>query len=314
MILIDPKRVELADYEGVPHLMVPVVKEIKQAANALKWAVLEMDDRYKLFATHGTRNIEAFNKKAAGDPILQPIHHLVIIIDELADLMMTSPQDVEDAICRLAQMARAVGIHLVLATQRPSVNVITGLIKANIPSRIAFSVASQIDSRTILDGAGAEKLLGGGDMLYIPVGSPKPIRLQGCFVSDGEIKRTAEHWRSIARPQYDEEILEEREGFGADGEPGEGERDPLFDEAVKISIQSQQGSASLLQRKLKVGYARASRLVDQMETAGLVGSADGSKAREVLVGWEWFEERARQKAQRETPEEAGGSPGAGETP
>lgn len=279
LILIDPKRVELSGYNGLPHLLVPVITEAEKAAAALRWTVLEMENRYRLFAEAGARNIAAYNEGRA-DP-LDRMPFIVVIIDELADLMMQDGRNTEEPIVRIAQKARATGIHLVLATQRPSVNVVTGLIKANIPSRIAFAMASQVDSRTVLDAPGAEDLIGRGDMLFQPSDAPKPIRLQGVFVSDKEIEAVVDHWRAQGVPDYRLEIIESAPSSGAGSSGGiqEGERDRLFDEAVSVIQEHDRASASLLQRRLRIGYARAARIIDQLEAAGFIGAFDGSNAR-----------------------------------
>jgi DNA segregation ATPase FtsK/SpoIIIE-like protein len=280
MVLMDLKRVELSGYNGLPHLMVPVITEPERAKAALKWAVAEMENRYRRFAGATARNIAGFNETRADPADRMP--YLVIIIDELADLMMREGKNVEDPIVRLAQKARATGIHLVLATQRPSVNVVTGLIKANFPSRIAFAMASQIDSRTILDMPGAEDLIGRGDMLFQPADLPRPIRLQGVFVSDKEIGNICEHWRAEAEPHYDMGIIESgEEGEGFTEQPDE-EADRLLLDAVGVIQEYDRASASLLQRRLKVGYARAARIIDQLEARGYIGPFDGSNARPVL--------------------------------
>jgi len=281
LILVDPKRVELTSYNNIPHLLTPVIVEVDKILSALKWATGEMDRRYKIFAERGVRNIDAYNELSG----FQAMPYIVIIIDELADLMMFAPVEVEDAIARLAQMARAVGIHLVIATQRPSVNVITGLIKANVPCRIAFNVSSMIDSRVILDTPGAEKLLGRGDMLYVPPEQAKPTRIQGAYVSDKEVKKLVEFLKSKNVPvEYTEEILSQpvssKKGGGSAGGDG---RDPDFEQAVRIVCQFKQASSSFLQRKMAIGYAKAARLIDQLEEAGVVGQAEGSKPRDVLV-------------------------------
>jgi S-DNA-T family DNA segregation ATPase FtsK/SpoIIIE len=285
LILVDPKIVELSQWNGIPHLLTPVITEPEKVLSALRWAVGEMERRYKSFAEVGARNIDSYNEMSG----FQALPYIVIILDELADLMMFAPVEIEDAIVRLAQMARAVGIHLVLATQRPSVDVITGLIKANIPSRIAFNVVSQIDSRVIIDVPGAEKLLGKGDMLYVPPDASKPFRIQGVYVSDNEINKLIDFLKKTGvEPQYTEEIVtmpisKIAKGMGA-GLSGDADgRDDLFEEAVKVVVQYDRASASLLQRRLKVGYARAARLLDELESAGVVGIADGSKPRDVLV-------------------------------
>jgi S-DNA-T family DNA segregation ATPase FtsK/SpoIIIE len=282
MILMDLKRVELASYNGLPHLLVPVITEPERAKAALKWAVNEMEGRYRRFAGASARNIKGYNETRADPDDRMP--YIVIIIDELADLMMREGKNVEDPIVRLAQKARATGIHMVLATQRPSVNVVTGLIKANFPSRIAFAMASQIDSRTILDAPGAEDLIGRGDMLYQPSDLPRPMRLQGVFVSDPEIHRVTEHWRNqIDNPHYDMGIVEtDDEGSGSVDDLADEEADRLLPDAVEVIREYDRASASLLQRRLKVGYARAARMIDQLEARGYIGAFDGSNARPVL--------------------------------
>ncbi len=278
LILIDPKRVELTQYNGIPHLYAPVIVEPDKVLSALRWVIQEMDRRYKDFSEQGVRNIDAYNE-LAGFPALP---YMVIIIDELADIIMFAPNDVEDAICRIAQMARATGIHLIVSTQRPSVDVITGLIKANIPCRIAFNVSSQVDSRVIIDTPGAEKLLGKGDMLFIPPDQAKPTRIQGTFVSDGEIKRLIEFIKKAGiAPVYTEEVtkMPVKTQLGrAEGE----EHDELFEDAVRILINFDRASASLFQRRLKIGYARAARILDQLEAVNIIGPAEGSKSREVF--------------------------------
>lgn len=279
MIMIDPKMVELSLYNGIPHLSVPVVTEPEKAAAVLKAVVAEMENRYKLFAARGVRDLTRYNQSLKKDEAALP--YVVVIIDELADLMMIAPVEVEDAICRLAQMARATGIHLVVATQRPSVDVITGLIKANIPSRIAFAVSSQVDSRTILDSAGAEQLLGRGDMLFSPVGALKPLRVQGALVLDDELKKVTEYWRGQGSPDYVEAFLQADKVEKT--EKNRGEEDELFWDAVKLVIDYGQASASLLQRRFRIGYTRAARLVDMMEERGFVGPHEGSKPRGVLI-------------------------------
>lgn len=294
LLLVDPKVVELGVYNGIPHLLVPVVTDPRKAAGALGWAVTEMLNRYKLFADSSVRDIKGYNEMAAQQS-LELLPEIVIIIDELADLMMAAPNEVEDAICRLAQMARAAGMHLIIATQRPSVDVITGVIKANIPSRIAFSVSSQVDSRTIIDSGGAEKLLGKGDMLFFPMGMPKPTRLQCCFVSDKEVEAVVDYIkRSGESAEYDDSILDEidRQAEASANKKGkkseedvEGgdEVDPLLDKAIEVVIESGQASTSYLQRRLKVGYSRAARIIDQMEQKGVIGPFEGSKPRAVLM-------------------------------
>jgi S-DNA-T family DNA segregation ATPase FtsK/SpoIIIE len=283
LILIDPKRVELTGYNGLPHLALPVLVESHQAAAALRWAVAEMDRRYKMFSAEGVRNIAAYNDKAT-QRLAKQLPYIVIVIDELADLMMVAAGEIEELICRIAQLARAVGIHLVIATQRPSTDIITGLIKANIPSRIAFAVGSQVDSRVILDTGGAEKLLGRGDMLYQPVDAGKPTRIQGAFVSDPEVEAVVNFWKSQGGPRFMEEILEE--GTGSEwerGETTERKLDPLFARAARAVAAEGSASVSLVQRKFNVGYSRAGRIVDQLAEHHVVGSYQGSKSREVLV-------------------------------
>jgi S-DNA-T family DNA segregation ATPase FtsK/SpoIIIE len=282
MILMDLKRVELAAYNGLPQLLVPVITEPERAKAALKWAVNEMEGRYRRLAGATARNIRAFNETRADPEDRMP--YIVIVIDELADLMMREGKNVEDPIVRLAQKARATGIHMVLATQRPSVNVVTGLIKANFPSRIAFAMASQIDSRTILDAPGAEDLIGRGDMLYQPSDLPRPMRLQGVFVSDNEIARVVTHWKDqIDDPRYDLAIIESDEGgTGSVDDLADEEADRLLPDAIEVIREYDRASASLLQRRLKVGYARAARMIDQLEARGYIGAFDGSNARVVL--------------------------------
>jgi S-DNA-T family DNA segregation ATPase FtsK/SpoIIIE len=282
MILVDLKRVELAAYNGLPHLLVPVITEPERAKAALKWAVNEMENRYRRFAGATARNIRAFNEGRADPEDRMP--YIVLIVDELADLMMREGKHVEEPIVRLAQKARATGIHMVLATQRPSVNVVTGLIKANFPSRIAFAMASQIDSRTILDTPGAEDLIGRGDMLYQPSDLPRPMRLQGVFVSDHEIGLVTAHWKDqIEDPHYDMSITEsDEDGTAAAGDLGDEDADRLLPDAVEVIREYDRASASLLQRRLKVGYARAARIIDQLEARGYIGAFDGSNARVVL--------------------------------
>jgi S-DNA-T family DNA segregation ATPase FtsK/SpoIIIE len=317
MIMIDPKMLELSVYEGIPHLLAPVVTDMKQAANALRWCVAEMERRYQLMAAMGVRNIAGFNRKVkdandAGKPIkdpvmtarasndptldqrtipdLEPLPYIVVVIDELADLMMIVGKKVEELIARLAQKARASGIHLILATQRPSVDVITGLIKANIPTRMAFQVSAKVDSRTILDQSGAESLLGNGDMLYLPPGNAVPTRIHGAYVSDEEVHRVVQALKTATPPNYIEEVLsgpsQPIPGFPADGEGAEGgdsEQDALYDQAVKIVLVERKPSISYVQRRLKIGYNRAARLIESMEAAGLVGPLQSNGAREVLV-------------------------------
>jgi DNA segregation ATPase FtsK/SpoIIIE, S-DNA-T family len=306
LIMIDPKRLELNLYEDVPHLYTPIVTEPKQAANVLRRATLEMENRLRKLAEHGVRNIEQYNKMFESDTPLnlfedaagreRPLPYIVIVIDELADLMMVEPQGVEESITRLAQMARAVGIHLILSTQRPSVDVITGLIKANMPSRIAFRVASKVDSRTILDSNGAEALLGRGDMLFIPPGSARLTRLHGPLVTEKEIGKVVDWWKAQSQPQYNEEFLKpvkdrERDAEVAENDEEEdAELDEVYEEAVRLVVESGKASTSLLQRRLRLGYGRAARLIDMMEKDGIVSAPDGSKPREVLKRPEWLRE------------------------
>jgi S-DNA-T family DNA segregation ATPase FtsK/SpoIIIE len=301
-IMVDPKRLELGMYEDIPHLLTPVVMDPKLAANALRWAVREMEERYKTLAAFGVRNIEQYNRniramqaeKKPGEPLLddkgneiKPLPFIVVLIDELADLMMVAGNEVEESIARLAQMARAIGIHLVLATQRPSVDVITGLIKANLPARISFRVSSKIDSRTILDGNGAEQLLGKGDMLYLPPASSRFVRLHGPYISEQESARLASFLRKQGKPTYDTTVTADEKGAQ---EHQEFEKDELYDEAARIVVSSGQASISYLQRRLRIGFSRAARLVDMMEMDGLVSAAAGGKPREVLVKKDYFEE------------------------
>jgi len=283
MILIDPKRVELTGYNGLPHLALPVLVESHQAAAALRWAVAEMDRRYKLFSAEGVRNIAGYNDRAA-QKLARPLPYVVIVIDELADLMMVAAGEIEELICRIAQLARAVGIHLIIATQRPSTDIITGLIKANIPSRIAFAVGSQVDSRVILDASGAEKLLGRGDMLYQPVDAGKATRIQGAFVSDPEVEGVVTFWKSQAEPRYMDEILEEGPGTEWEGERREERKlDPLFARSARAVAAEGAASVSLVQRKFNVGYSRAGRIVDQLAEHRVIGGYQGSKSREVMM-------------------------------
>ena len=291
LILIDPKVVELAEYNGIPHLLMPVVTEPKKAAGALGSAVAEMEKRYKLFAETGVREIKSYNKLAETRDDLEKLPYVAIIIDELADLMMVAGKEVEDYICRIAQKARAAGMHLIVATQRPSVDVITGLIKANIPARIAFAVSSQIDSRTILDGGGAEKLLGMGDMLFLPLGASKPIRVQGTYVKDGEIEKVINFIKQDYTADYNQEMITSMENIaaatGSKGAAatadGADQRDEMTTKAIEVVVDAGQASTSLLQRKLKLGYARAARIMDEMEEMGIIGPYEGSKPRQVLI-------------------------------
>lgn len=283
-LMVDPKMVELNIYNGIPHLLAPVVTDPKRASLALKKIVVEMEKRYDLFSKSGTRNLEGYNKLMKDNPAAV-LPYIVVVVDELADLMMVAANDVEDAICRLAQMARAAGIHLIIATQRPSVDVITGLIKANIPSRIAFGVSSNVDSRTILDMPGAEKLLGRGDMLFLPMGASKPVRVQGAFMSDQEVEDIVQYVSSQGEANYDESIVPEIDDTTAeDQEP----QDELYEQAVQIVLEAKQASVSLLQRRMRVGYTRAARLVDSMEARGVIGPYEGSKPREVLISLEQY--------------------------
>ena len=293
ILLIDPKQVEFGIYNGIPHLLVPVVTDPRKAAGALGWAVTEMLNRYKTFADNNVRDLDSYNELARRSDTLKPMPLILIVIDELSDLMMAAANEVEDAIIRLAQMARAAGMHLVIATQRPSVDVITGLIKANIPSRLALTVASQVDSRTILDAGGAEKLLGRGDMLFMPVGISKPMRVQGCFVSNREVECVVDFLKSGGQESaYDEEVAEkinelaESSGKNA-SKKGEddfgGEGDDMLPQAIEVVVEAGQASTSLLQRRLRLGYARAGRIIDELEQRGIVGPHEGSKPRQVLI-------------------------------
>ena len=295
LIMVDPKVVELSVYNGIPHLLIPVVTDPKKAAGALAWAVQEMVNRYSLFAQKSVRDIKGYNAQIEKEGQEGKLPQIVIIVDELADLMMVSPKDVEDSICRLAQMARAAGMHLVIATQRPSVDVITGIIKANIPSRIAFAVSSQVDSRTILDSVGAEKLLGKGDMLFYPSGASKATRVQGAFISDGDVEKIVDFLKKDGEPVYNEDILESiNKANQTDQELAENseddEADPFLPEAIEAVIEIGSASASLIQRRFKVGYARAGRIIDQMEARGIISGYQGSKPREVLMTKERWQE------------------------
>ncbi len=293
-VMVDPKVVELSVYNGIPHLLIPVVTDPKKAAGALAWAVQEMDDRYNKFASKGVRDLKGYNKAIEKENEFAKLPQIVIIIDELADLMMVAKNDVEDAICRLAQKARAAGMHLVIATQRPSVDVITGLIKANVPSRIAFAVSSQVDSRTILDCVGAEKLLGKGDMLFFPSGAPKPSRIQGAFVSDDEVEKIVSFVKSNGTANYSEDILESIENNNKTdkeiAETNDDDTDPFLMDAIQTVVETGQASTSFIQRKFKVGYARAGRIIDQMEERGVISGYQGSKPREVLMSLEKLNE------------------------
>ena len=299
MIMVDPKVVELSTYNGIPHLLLPVVTDPKKAAGALNWAVVEMDKRYKMFAAVGARNLAGYNdiimkqEVKEGEVPIEKLPEIVIIVDELADLMMVAPGEVEAAICRLAQLARAAGIHMVIATQRPSVNVITGLIKANVPSRIAFSVSSGVDSRTIIDMNGAEKLLGKGDMLYFPSNIPKPVRVQGAFVSDEEVSRVVDFLKEnmTEEAKYDESIADTVSQKMAQGLQTEAQddKDSLFADAARFVIEKEKGSIGMLQRQFKIGFNRAGRIMDQLSDAGVVGPEIGTKPRKVLMSAEEFE-------------------------
>lgn len=296
LVMVDPKVVELSVYNGIPHLLIPVVTDPKRAAGALAWAVQEMDDRYNKFATKGVRDLKGYNKAIEKEEGTGKLPQIVIIVDELADLMMVAAKDVEEAICRLAQKARAAGMHLVIATQRPSVDVITGLIKANIPSRIAFAVSSQVDSRTILDSIGAEKLLGKGDMLFYPAGAPKPSRVQGAFVSDDEVEKIVDFVKQNGTANYNEDILESIENNNktdkelAQEQTEDDDTDPFLMDAIATVVETKQASTSFIQRRFKVGYARAGRIIDQMEERGVISGYQGSKPREVLMTKERWEE------------------------
>lgn len=309
MVMVDPKVVELSVYNGIPHLLIPVVTDPKKAAGALAWAVQEMDNRYNLFAAKGVRDIKGYNKAIEKEEGQGTLPQIVIIVDELADLMMVAAKDVEEAICRLAQKARAAGMHLVIATQRPSVDVITGLIKANVPSRIAFAVSSQVDSRTILDSVGAEKLLGKGDMLFFPTGFPKPVRVQGAFVSDEEVEKIVGFVKKNGTANYSEDILETIENSNktekelAQEQAEDDETDPFLMDAIEAVIEQGTASTSFIQRRFKVGYARAGRIIDQMEERGIISGYQGSKPREVLMPKERWEELKMGTPQQEEVEE-----------
>ena len=310
MIMVDPKRVELGIYEGIPHLLTPVITDAKKAANALRNAVLEMERRLKLLASQGVRNIDQYNKKverlratprelfassgpADEDEELKPLPYVLILIDELADLMMVERANVEETVIRLAQMARAVGMHLVLATQRPSVDVITGLIKANFPARISFRVATRVDSRTILDVMGAEHLLGKGDMLFLPPGSSRLVRVHGPLVTEAEINRVVDFWKSQAQPEYDATYLmapPSEDGEAGEGEEFNGAEDPVYQDAVRVVLEMGKASTSTLQRRLKLGYGRAARILDMMYRDGIIGPPDGPRPREVLKRPDWLDE------------------------
>jgi S-DNA-T family DNA segregation ATPase FtsK/SpoIIIE len=314
MIMIDPKRVELGIYEGIPHLLTPVITDARKATNALRNAVLEMERRLKLLASQGVRNIDQYNRKVRqlqqsprslfdeeNEPEaleeLELLPYILILIDELADLMMLERANVEEQVTRLAQMARAVGMHLVLATQRPSVDVITGLIKANFPARISFRVATRVDSRTILDVMGSEHLLGKGDMLFLPPGSSRLTRVHGAYVSENEIERVVSYWKDQASPEYDQSYLIAPPSEDEDADPDaefEGNEDPMYQDAVRVVLELGKASTSTLQRRLRLGYGRAARILDMMQREGIIGPPDGSRPREVLKRPDWLEEVEQQ--------------------
>ena len=301
-IMVDPKMVELAPYNGIPHLLIPVVTDPKKAAGALQWAVYEMMKRYKMFSERGVKDLAGFNALCESDPELKKLPTVVVVIDELADLMLVAAKEVEESICRVAQMGRAAGMHLVIATQRPSSDVITGLMKANIPSRIAFAVASSLESRIILDTTGAEKLVGKGDMLYFPLGNQKPTRVQGCFITPEEIERVVNFVKESGAADYSDEVMEKIEEVMKQSEKGGGKSggnaptdgdegcDELLSAAVEVILETGQASVSMLQRRLKLDYSRAARLVDQMEERGIVGPFEGSKPRQLLITREQWQE------------------------
>ena len=317
-IMVDPKMVELAPYNGIPHLLIPVVTDPKKAAGALQWAVYEMMKRYKMFSEHNVKDLASYNKVAETDETLKKLPSVVVVIDELADLMLVAAKEVEESICRVAQMGRAAGMHLVIATQRPSADVITGLMKANIPSRIAFAVASAMESRIILDTAGAEKLVGRGDMLYAPLGEGKPKRVQGCFISSEEIERVVNFVKENGETDYDESVIDKINATVAEKEKGSGkggsnaapeqnaadEADELLPAAIDVVMETGQASVSMLQRRLKLGYSRAARIVDEMETRGIVGPFEGSKPRQLLITKEQWQELKMKGAYGATPPEA----------
>lgn len=300
IILIDPKVVEFKVFEGIPHLLIPIVTEAKKAAGALNWAVNEMMRRYNTFADIGANDLKSYNEIAESDGDIPTMPQIVVFIDELADMMLVAGKEVEDSICRLAQMGRAAGMHLVVATQRPTTDVITGLIKANIPSRIALSVMSQVDSRTIIDMAGADKLLGNGDMLYMPIGTSKPVRIQGCFASTKDINETLNFIRSQAEGSYDSHIIEAVENFvpqtkgdrGGTSDSGfeAGSDEDYVIKAAEVAVNNGQLSTTMLQKKLKLGYARASRIMDELEERGIIGPSEGSKPRKILMSKMQFDE------------------------
>ena len=323
-IMVDPKMVELNPYNGIPHLLIPVVTDPKKAAGALQWAVFEMMKRYKTFSEHNVKDLASFNTLAGQDESLQKMPTVVVVIDELADLMMVAAKEVEESICRVAQMGRAAGVHLVIATQRPSADIITGIMKANIPSRIAFAVASSMESRIILDMTGAEKLVGKGDMLYFPMGASKPLRVQGCMITEEEIDRVVTFVKSSGEAHYSDEVMQKIEEslVDKDAKGGKGgsqaadaavnDTDPLFDDAVEVLLETGQASVSMLQRRLKLGYSRAARLIDQMEERGVVGPFEGSKPRQLLISrasWNAYknggaveEEESAENSEEEKPE------------
>ena len=313
-IMVDPKMVELAPYNGIPHLLIPVVTDPKKAAGALQWAVFEMMKRYKLFSEHGVKDLAGYNALARQDEELKTLPTVVVVIDELADLMLVAAKEVEESICRVAQMGRAAGMHLVIATQRPSSDVITGLMKANIPSRIAFAVASSLESRIILDTTGAEKLVGKGDMLYAPLGAGKPTRVQGCFITPEEIERVVGFVKTTGEAEYSREVMDKIEqavkekekggGGKTSAEPAEAQEDgdELLPAAVEVVLETGQASVSMLQRRLKLGYSRAARLVDQMEERGIVGPFEGSKPRQLLIDKAKWQELQMSKQPQPEPE------------
>ena len=317
-IMVDPKMVELAPYNGIPHLLIPVVTDPKKAAGALQWAVYEMMKRYKMFSEHNVKDLASYNKVAETDETLKKLPSVVVVIDELADLMLVAAKEVEESICRVAQMGRAAGMHLVIATQRPSADVITGLMKANIPSRIAFAVASAMESRIILDTAGAEKLVGRGDMLYAPLGEGKPKRVQGCFISSEEIERVVNFVKENGETDYDESVIDKINAAVAEKEKGSGKGggnaapdqnaaddvDELLPAAIDVVMETGQASVSMLQRRLKLGYSRAARIVDEMETRGIVGPFEGSKPRQLLITKEQWQELKMKGAYGAVPPEA----------
>ena len=317
-IMVDPKMVELAPYNGIPHLLIPVVTDPKKAAGALQWAVYEMMKRYKMFSEHNVKDLASYNKVAETDETLKKLPSVVVVIDELADLMLVAAKEVEESICRVAQMGRAAGMHLVIATQRPSADVITGLMKANIPSRIAFAVASAMESRIILDTAGAEKLVGRGDMLYAPLGEGKPKRVQGCFISSEEIERVVNFVKENGETDYDESVIDKINAAVAEKEKGSAKGggnaapdqnaaddvDELLPAAIDVVMETGQASVSMLQRRLKLGYSRAARIVDEMETRGIVGPFEGSKPRQLLITKEQWQELKMKGAYGATPPEA----------